>query len=236
VNRKRNSSDPKQTVTGQKGKNRLTRERIVQTAIEFADTRGLQALSMRSLSNTLGFGVMSLYNHVENKDDLLDAMISVVSLEIELPSKASTSETWKSDLRACMISAYSMMRNHKWVSTVWNRAPGAGKNHYHEAVLRIMREVNVPEELSCRGFHALTMHVVGFALQVLDMPFSSQKELRELGRKAYEDLDEQSYPYLREHIRFHLDGRDKRNDFKYMLDLILDGLERDVIADVSGSN
>lgn len=214
-------------------KKRLNRERIVIAAIDFADSQGLDALSMRTLSKTLDYGVMSLYNHVENKDDLLDAMVDLVSLEIKLPSETSTqasAKQWKQDLRACMISAYSMMREHRWVSRVWNRPPGVGKNRYHEGVLQIMRQADIPEELSCRGFHALTMHVVGFALQVLDMPFSNQKELRALGHKAYEDLDEVTYPYLREHIRFHLDGRDKRNDFKYMLDLILDGLERDFAA------
>lgn len=213
------------------GKERLSKERIVLAAINFADAQGLEALSMRNLGKDLGFGVMSLYNHVESKDDLLDAMVDVVCLEITLPQDERATETeigtWKADLRACMISAYSMMREHRWVSRIWNRPPGVGKNRYHEGVLRIMRDANVAEELSCRGFHALTMHVVGFALQVLDMPFSNQKELRALGHKAYDDLDEQTYPYLREHIRFHLDGRDKRNDFKYMLDLILDGLERD---------
>ena len=219
----------KSANTNKVGKERLNKERIVLAAIDFADSQGLDALSMRSLGKTLGYGVMSLYNHVENKDDLLDAMVDLVSLEIKLPQENSK-ETWKQDLRACLISAYSMMRNHRWVSRVWNRPPGASKNRYHEGVLQIMRQADVPEELSCRGFHALTMHVVGFALQVLDMPFSNQKELRALGHKAYEDLDESVYPFLREHIRFHLDGRDKRNDFKYMLDLILDGLERDFIA------
>lgn len=211
-------------------KERLSRARIVQAAIDFADTQGLDALSMRSLGKELGFGVMSLYNHVDGKDDLLDAMVDVVSFEIELPQNEKTSATWKADLRACMISAYGMMRLHRWVSRVWNRPPGVGKNRYHEGVLRIMRQADIPEELSCRGFHALTMHVVGFALQVLDMPYSNQQELRALAHKSFDELDEQTYPHLREHIRFHLDGRDKRSDFKYMLDLILDGLERDFLA------
>ncbi|MEQ8857419.1 MAG: hypothetical protein RIC56_02115 [Pseudomonadales bacterium] len=35
-----------------------------------------------------------------------------------------------------------------------------------------------------------------------------------------------AYPYLRGHVHFHMSGQDERNDFKYMLDLITDGLER----------
>jgi len=91
-----------------------------------------------------------------------------------------------------------------------------------------MRTADFPEELACRGFHALTMHVVGFALQALEMPFSNKREFIAFGKRHLKELDEQEFPYLREHVRFHLDGKDQRSDFKYMLDLILDGLERDL--------
>ena len=90
-----------------------------------------------------------------------------------------------------------------------------------------MRSAGFSEELSCRGFHALTMHVVGFALQSQEMPFSNREELRALARRTLEELPEAEYPFMREHIHFHLDGKDQRSDFAYMLDLILDGLERD---------
>ena len=52
---------------------------------------------------------------------------------------------------------------------------------------------------------------------------------KNFGRWARSSLRrrDDAYPYLREHVQFHLDGRDRRSDFKYMLDLILEGLERD---------
>ena len=48
----------------------LSRERIVEAAIELADTDGLAALSMARLAERLGCGTMSLYRHVANKDEL----------------------------------------------------------------------------------------------------------------------------------------------------------------------
>lgn len=77
------------------------------------------------------------------------------------------------DLRACMISAFSMMRDHRWVSRICNRPLGLEKNCYYEG-LRIMSVADVTEELSYRGGHALATHLVGFSLQVLEMPFSNQ--------------------------------------------------------------
>ena len=50
----------------------LSRERILQTALELADEKGIESVTMRKLGQVLGFEAMSLYNHVANKDDLLD--------------------------------------------------------------------------------------------------------------------------------------------------------------------
>ncbi|MGO9854089.1 MAG: TetR family transcriptional regulator, partial [Acidimicrobiales bacterium] len=50
----------------------LSRERVLGAAVAFADDSGIAALSMRKLGEALGVEAMSLYNHVENKDQLLD--------------------------------------------------------------------------------------------------------------------------------------------------------------------
>ena len=54
----------------------LSRERIVATAVELADSDGLAALSMARLAERLGCGTMSLYRHVANKDELVTFMLS----------------------------------------------------------------------------------------------------------------------------------------------------------------
>ena len=71
------------------------------------------------------------------------------------------------------------------------------------------------------------MGTASFATEYLDMPFSNNKELRAIGAQVLTELSADEYPYMLEHVQFHMDGRDKRNDFKYMLDLILEGLARD---------
>ncbi len=52
----------------------LNRALIAETALSLIDERGLDQLSMRKLGAELGVEAMSLYNHVDNKDDLLDAV------------------------------------------------------------------------------------------------------------------------------------------------------------------
>ena len=62
----------------------LTRERVLKAAIALADRDGAEALSMRKLGQELGVEAMSLYNHISNKDDLLDGVVDAMVGEIEL--------------------------------------------------------------------------------------------------------------------------------------------------------
>ena len=65
----------------------LSRERILQAALELADESGIESVTMRRLGQVLGFEAMSLYNHVANKDDLLDGVLDLVLAESEPPAR-----------------------------------------------------------------------------------------------------------------------------------------------------
>ena len=68
----------------------LNRERVLRAAVELADEAGIESLSMRRLGQELGVEAMSLYNHVANKDDLLNGITDLVLGEIELPDGGET--------------------------------------------------------------------------------------------------------------------------------------------------
>ncbi|WP_157245844.1 TetR/AcrR family transcriptional regulator [Nonomuraea typhae] len=61
----------------------LSRKRIVAAAIGLIEREGADAISMRRIAAELGVGVMSLYNHVPNKDALLSEVAESVLSEIE---------------------------------------------------------------------------------------------------------------------------------------------------------
>ena len=63
----------------------LTRERVLRAAVELADEEGLERLSMRHLASRLGVKAMSLYNHVANKDEILDGIVELLVDEIDVP-------------------------------------------------------------------------------------------------------------------------------------------------------
>lgn len=49
----------------------LNQDKVVQAAIEIADTNGLSQLTMTSLANYLGIRSQSLYHYVKNREDLI---------------------------------------------------------------------------------------------------------------------------------------------------------------------
>ncbi len=73
----------------------LSRERVLAAAIELADEGGIESLTMRKLAQALGVEAMSLYNHVANKGDIVDAIVDRIVSEIELPADGD----WETAIR-----------------------------------------------------------------------------------------------------------------------------------------
>lgn len=60
----------------------LSRERIVRAAVALVDEDGLGALSMRALGARLGVEAMALYRHVDGREDLLEAVVDMLTAAI----------------------------------------------------------------------------------------------------------------------------------------------------------
>ena len=87
---------------------RLSPDRVIEAAIALADAGGITSLTMRKLGNDLGVEAMSLYNHVANKDALLDGMIDVVFDEIDVPRRGK----WRGAMRTRATSLRAVLARH----------------------------------------------------------------------------------------------------------------------------
>jgi AcrR family transcriptional regulator len=104
---------------------RLTRDRIVATAIELADAEGLEAVSIRRIATELSARPMSLYAHIGSKDDLLDLMHDRVVGEALL---GEVPDDWREALRAIARTTRAVTLRHPWVIEVFGRRPRIGPN------------------------------------------------------------------------------------------------------------
>jgi AcrR family transcriptional regulator len=204
----------------------LTRERVLQAAVALADESGSESLSMRRLGEAVGVEAMSLYNHVANKEDLLDGMIDVVFGEIDLPSRG---EHWKTAMRQRAISARRVLSRHGWaIGFMESRSsPGPATLRHHDAVIGCLRDAGFSIELAAHAFSVLDSYIYGFALQERSLPFHTPEETAELAHDIFSAIPADEYPHLAELTARHVlqPGYDYGDEFEYGLDLILDGLE-----------
>ncbi|HXN03281.1 MAG TPA: TetR/AcrR family transcriptional regulator C-terminal domain-containing protein [Candidatus Acidoferrum sp.] len=205
----------------------LTRDRVLRTAISLADRDGIDLLSMRHLGGKLGVEAMSLYNHVRNKDDMLDGMIDVVFSEIDLPP---TGADWRTAMRQRAISAHHVLLRHPWaIALMESRAtPGPANLRHHDAVLGSLRAAGFSVDMTAHAYSILDGYIYGFTMTESRLPFSSPQEVKEVAGSILEGFRPGEYPHLAEMAvdRAMKPGFRYGSEFEYGLDLILDGIER----------
>ena len=204
----------------------LNRERVLLAAIDLADQAGFETLTMRKLGQKLGVEAMSLYNHVANKDDLLDGMVDGVFSEIGLPS---TEADWKTTMHKRAIAVREALSRHPWaIGLMESRSrPGPATMRHHDAVIGSLREAGFSIEMAAHAYSILDSYIYGFALTQTNLPFDTS-EVAELGQSMLRQFSAGEYPHLTEMIARHAlqPGYDYADEFEFGLDLILDGLER----------
>jgi len=205
----------------------LTRERVLRVAVGLADDSGIGSLSMRKLGQALGVEAMSLYNHVANKDELLDGMVDLVFGEIDLPSDAVD---WRTAMRARAVSARRALTRHRWaIGLMESRAsPGPATLRHHDRVIGALRAAGFSIALTAHAFSALDAYIYGFALQEASLPFETADETVEVAETILAQMRPDEFPHLTELAVEHVlqPGYDYGEEFEFGLDLILDGLER----------
>ncbi|GAB3994346.1 hypothetical protein GCM10029992_08450 [Glycomyces albus] len=118
VRRKEGGEEPVATRAGSGPDRqvRLSRDRVLRAAVAIADERGLAALTMRGLAESLGVEAMSLYHHVAGKEAVLDGLVDVVMAEIEADVAAidgpDPADDWKAAIRARILTAREVLLRH----------------------------------------------------------------------------------------------------------------------------
>jgi AcrR family transcriptional regulator len=200
----------------------LGRTVIVAAAVTVADAEGVRALSMRRLARSLGYEVMSLYNHVANKDELLSSMVEAVVAEVD---PADPDGPPLEAVRTMAVATRGALGRHPWAAELWLRyLPGPERTRLMDDFLRLLDGSGLSPDLAHHGFHAVTNHVVGYTLQEVGMTQGRDDPVA-TAEAFLAGIPADTYPYMVAHVRQHLDGN-TASSFELVLDLILDGLVR----------
>ncbi len=199
------------------GRRPLSRRRILKAAVEFVDREGLEALSKRGLGRELGVEAMSLYNHVPNKEALLDGMVEVLLAEIKVP--LGDAEGWEENVRKVFRSFRKLAHAHPDVFVLFAVRPRSTSRVVGllPAFLDALRGAGFEVRTSLRAFRAFSSYAIGYSLA--EIRGAPPEDVRS-GIPGLDGEEERIYemaPLLK--------GADSDAEFEFGLDLILAGLQ-----------
>jgi AcrR family transcriptional regulator len=188
---------------------------------------------MRAIATSLGVEAMSLYNHVKNKDEILDGMVDLVIEEIALPADI---DDWRDAMRRRAVSAYEVFSRHPWAPALVDsrETSGPARLRYFDWVLGTLVRTGFPLQTAVRCFSVLDSYIYGFGKQ--EMSISAEGVPPEVAAEAIlAFIPAEQYPYLHDVAVLAMEsGYDAEADFGFGLEIILDGLE-EMLSDGSTS-
>lgn len=141
----------------------LNRERVIDAALELADRDGTDALTMRRLAGDLGVDPMAIYNHIDGKDALLDALAARLWSEVRIPDGPGR---WDDQLGELAHSIRRMFRQHPRTAPLAltrTALPLPTVTSFHRA-LEILRARGFTDDIAAAIIRSLLSYASGYGL------------------------------------------------------------------------
>ena len=213
-------------------KPRVTGEQVIVAAIAIADAEGLDAVSMRSVAESLGLTAMSLYGYVPSKGVLVDAMLDRILGE--QGQDPAVNEGWRAGLHRLAHNTWDTYRRHPWALhvTMTHRPFGPNILAGLEATLRTVAGLGLGPQEMVAIVNTVDDYVHGALAASLETAQAEQGSglsndawLERHGSLLAEFASFEQYPTLMD--LWSSDTLTERHiDFEFGLQRVLDGIER----------
>lgn len=205
-------------------KPKLSREQIVATGIDIADSDGLTALSMQRIADTLGYTKMSLYRYTPGRAELIAIMFDTAIGPP--PDLSEIAGGWREQLKRwaeCMLGMYSQ---HPWTieASIGPRVFGPQEMAWLETGLACLSDLELSGGEQLDTIVLVNGHVRSLAQQIAD---SDRDNLGvDLSAAMAPIINEHRDTYPHVSAAFTAAATDKNdNAFTFGISRILDGLE-----------
>ena len=225
----RTKTSKRRPAPPESARQRLTREEVLKTGLRLVDQDGLAALSMRKLAQELDVDPMSLYNHVENKDALLDGLAELLWAEVDRPRRDTG---WEDTLRSLASSLRELahVHPHAYALLLSRRVLPQSALRLFEVTLERLQAVGFDRDRAAQIVCTVLAYATGYAMVelscvLLDPPDQASQDATDLGRlmRILQSVPRDTPPPLLEVARLVCDC-DVDVQFAFGLDLILTGL------------
>ncbi|MEW1927621.1 TetR/AcrR family transcriptional regulator [Streptomyces sp. NPDC088360] len=208
---------------------RLSRERVLATALEVVDRDGLSGLSMRKLGAELGVEAMALYRYASSKGDLLDGLVEAFCQELESDLDAEPrAADWKGELHRIALATHRVALRHpnmvpllatRLLSTPLARRPAAVLRS-DERVLALLHDAGLGGRRVVELHRAFTAWLLGYLLVELRAMDDEPGEPDPAFRLGLHRMPAQEFPRLRA-TAVSLDGQGGPGQLAAGLDALL---------------
>ncbi|MGH8573805.1 MAG: TetR/AcrR family transcriptional regulator [Gammaproteobacteria bacterium] len=199
----------------------LTRPRIVRAALRLVDDQGLPALTMRALANELDVSPMALYNHVRDKEELLDLMLDLMLGEVDC---SATDGDWVTQLRTLACSFHQALSAHHHLAQVYSHQVKIGPHALSiiERTIKLLLQAGFTAHDAAAAFLTLYTYTVGRHQMGRIAPFPGATPQDQT--EYFKALPADQIPSIRTASR-HLGGVHGPGIFEFGLDTFLTGLQ-----------
>lgn len=214
-------------ATRERREDALSREHIVNAAIELLDDEGEDGLTFRALATQLATGAGAIYWHVKNKDELLVAATDVV-IERTL-AVASCNDSPQERIHYIALGVFETIDAHPWVGEqLALNPPPAAMLKIFERLGRQVQALGAPPATQFTATTVLGSYIISESRQNaangrLAEPQPDRAEFLAQAAARWEELDATEFPFTRA-VAARLREHDDRAEFLAGIDLILAGI------------
>ncbi|WP_282089482.1 TetR/AcrR family transcriptional regulator [Streptomyces tendae] len=214
----------------------LSRERIVETAIELLDAGGEAAMTTRALTERLSTGSGAIYYRVGSRDDLLDAATETLVTAALTADSVEVSSLPEDEIRTVALALFDAIAEHPWLATrltrqVVRKPFGTVTVGIFERIGRQVGALGVPRASWFDAASTLVHYILGAVSQNTAMEGDTPDGSHDRGafldatEAAWQDLDAEDYPFMHAVVS-QLHAHDDREQFLTGIAVIVDGLTR----------
>lgn len=148
------------------GTKSVTADEVIEVAGRIVDTHGADALTMRRLADELGAAVTSIYWHVGNRDELVDALVDRLIADMgTLRARGTTPRERIASLARAMRR--QLLERPQLVALAHERArTPAMFQPVQDAIARELAVMGLPGDETALALRALQMHVITSVLLI----------------------------------------------------------------------
>jgi AcrR family transcriptional regulator len=211
-------TQPKRTRAERAG---LSREQVLDAALDLVDRDGVAGLSMRRLGAELGVEAMTLYHYLPNKDALLDGIVERVMAQAETTVGGGR---WDRALTDYARSLRATLLRHPGAALLVATRPAVTPETLRvaERGLTLLVGAGFPVGRALDTLNALTLFVVAHAAS--EVTTARVNDAAAAGSQAYvAALDEREFPLLAQAARLSA-GTDDGARFEFAVAAFLRGV------------